>query len=42
MFKTITDSLVTLMALETFITLAIYILTQNLSLVGPRITGDYP
>ncbi len=35
MFKTITDSLVTIMALVAFIVLAIYLLTQDASLVGP-------
>ena len=35
MFKTITDSLVTIIALVAFIILAIYLLTQDPSLVGP-------
>jgi hypothetical protein len=35
MFKTITDSLVTILALVAFIILAIYLLTQDPSLVGP-------
>jgi hypothetical protein len=35
MFKTITDSLVTIIALAAFIFLAIYLLTQDASLVGP-------
>jgi len=35
MFKTITDSLVTIIALVAFIFLAIYLLTQDPSLVGP-------
>ena len=35
MFKEITDSLVTIIALVAFIILAIYLLTQDPSLVGP-------
>jgi len=35
MFKTITESLLTIMALVVFIVLAIYLLTQDASLVGP-------
>lgn len=35
MFKTLSDSLVTLIALVAFIILAIYLLTQDPSLVGP-------
>ena len=35
MFKTITDSLVTIIALVAFIILAVYLLTQDPSLVGP-------
>jgi hypothetical protein len=35
MFKTTTDSLVTIIALVAFIILAIYLLNQDPSLVGP-------
>jgi hypothetical protein len=35
MFKEITDSLVTIIALAAFIILAIYLLIQDPSLVGP-------
>jgi hypothetical protein len=35
MFKEITDSLLTIMALAAFIVLAIYLLNQDPSLVGP-------
>ena len=35
MFKEITDSLLTIMALVAFIILAVYLLTQDPSLVGP-------
>ena len=35
MFKEIGDSLVTIIALAAFIILAIYLLTQDPSLVGP-------
>ena len=35
MFKDITDSLLTILALVAFIILAIYLLTQDPSLVGP-------
>jgi hypothetical protein len=35
MFKTLTDSLVTIIALLAFIFLAIYLLTQDAALVGP-------
>jgi hypothetical protein len=35
MFKQITDSLVTVIALVAFIILAIYLLNQDPSLVGP-------
>jgi hypothetical protein len=35
MFKTITDSLVTIIALVAFIILAVYLLTQDPYLVGP-------
>ncbi len=35
MFKTIADSLLTIMALVAFIILAVYLLTQDPSLVGP-------
>ena len=35
MFKTITDSLVTIIALVAFIFLAIYLLNQDPTLVGP-------
>ena len=36
MFKEISDSLVTIIALVAFIILAIYLLTQDPSLVGPN------
>jgi hypothetical protein len=35
MFKVITDSLLTIIALAAFIILAVYLLTQDPSLVGP-------
>jgi preprotein translocase subunit SecE len=35
MFKEITDSLLTIVALVAFIILAIYLLNQDASLVGP-------
>jgi hypothetical protein len=35
MFKEITDSLLTILSLVTFIILAIYLLNQDPSLVGP-------
>jgi len=35
MFKDITDSLLTILALVAFIILAIYLLTQDPSLAGP-------
>ncbi len=35
MFKEITDSILTIIALVAFIILAIYLLTQDISLVGP-------
>jgi hypothetical protein len=35
MFKQISDSLVTIIALVAFIILAVYLLNQDLSLVGP-------
>jgi hypothetical protein len=35
MFKGIADSILTLIALVAFIILAIYLLTQDVSLVGP-------
>jgi len=35
MFKEITDSLLTIIALVAFIILAVYLLTQDPSLVGP-------
>jgi hypothetical protein len=35
MFKELTDSLVAIIALAAFIFLAIYLLTQDTSLVGP-------
>jgi hypothetical protein len=35
MFKEISDSLVTIIALVAFIILAIYLLTQDPSIVGP-------
>jgi hypothetical protein len=35
MFKQITDSLLTIVALAAFIILAVYLLTQDPSLVGP-------